>query len=273
MKMSWSLFHAVLVHTVPAWDLLSFLHLLLCLLLFFSPVLGCDSISLIDHLSSVLWAECPTDLFTCFYAPRLAKPPKGHTVSDMSFQLSSVCGWVSTPTGLCGVQNTTEQWTPQENSLLNLDPTNKVFRKGNNRTTIAGPHKPPSLRVSRYTHSNRGPITKGTIGPRLLSQRKSLWFTVAITKCWTKEGPRLLVFTHVGVCVCMQWLIMKLSKDLAYLEGLGISTQNLMCGLVFVQQSFTSAFLSDFQFSSPDSKTSSFEIWRKKLANDSALCW
>ena len=59
--------------------------------------------------------------------------------------------------------------------------------------------------VGRYPHSNRGPTTKGTIGPRLLSQtwqRKSLWSPVAITKSWTMEGPRLQVFTHLCVCVC-----------------------------------------------------------------------
>ncbi len=46
---------------------------------------------------------------------------------------------VNTPIDPCGVQNTTEQWTPQGNSLRNLDPTGEFFRKGNNTTTIAGP--------------------------------------------------------------------------------------------------------------------------------------
>ncbi len=55
--------------------------------------------------------------------------------------------------------------------------------------------------MGRYTHSNQGPTTKGTIGPRLLSQRKTLSWAVAITKGWAKEGPRLPVFTHVHVCV------------------------------------------------------------------------
>ncbi len=57
----------------------------------------------------------------------------------------SVC--VGMRMGPCGIQNTMEQWTPQGNSLFNLDPTGEIFRKGNNRTTIAGPHKPPSKAV------------------------------------------------------------------------------------------------------------------------------
>ena len=57
--------------------------------------------------------------------------------------------------------------------------------------------------VGVYPHSNRGPITKGTMGQRLLSQRKSLWSMVATTKSWTKEGPGLQVCTFL--CECTGW--------------------------------------------------------------------
>ncbi len=42
----------------------------------------------------------------------------------------------------CGVFSTMEQCIPQDHSLFYLDPTREFFRKGNNRTTIAGPKSP-----------------------------------------------------------------------------------------------------------------------------------
>ena len=78
---------------------------------------------------------------------------------------------------------------------------NYVQTMGEPREVLGLHRKDSCVCVGRYPHSNRGPVTKETMGPRLLSQRKSLWSPVAIIKSWTKEGPWLQVFTHLCVCV------------------------------------------------------------------------
>ncbi len=51
------------------------------------------------------------------------------------------------PPALVGSKTQRNNGPHKKIRFFNLDPTGEFFRKGNNRTTKAGPHKPPSVRV------------------------------------------------------------------------------------------------------------------------------